>query len=128
MNDINFIYTDAGKIAEGDLDQILALIWHLIRKYQLSMPNDVLLAWVKSKMPPGIPMNNFTTHWNDGRAIAVLVDAVEPGLYPEVHPEDLDPEDAENNAKKAIETAETYLGIPAVSFQTFFWQKVNNIK
>ena len=79
-------------------------------------PKQALLAWVKSKMPPEIPMNNFTTDWNDGRAIAALVDAVEPGLFPDVDPEDLDPNDAVNNAKKAMETAEKYLGVPPVSF------------
>lgn len=78
-------------------------------------PKQALLAWVKSKLPPEIPMNNFTTDWNDGRAIAALVDAIEPGLYPDVDPEDLDPNDALNNAKTAMDTAEKYLGVPPVS-------------
>ena len=128
----------------GNLKLILGLIWTLILKYQISMPmgdyefddddgkggkkkdsgmtpKQALLAWVKSKMPPEIPMNNFTTDWNDGRAIAALVDAVEPGLFPDVDPEDLDPNDAVNNAKKAMETAEKYIGVPPVSFK--FWEK-----
>ena len=118
---------------------ILGLIWTLILKYQISMPmgdyeyeddgggkgkgkdsgltpKQALLAWVKSKMPPEIPMNNFTTDWNDGRAIAALVDAVEPGLYPEIDPEDLDPNDAVNNALTAMQTAEEYLGVPPLMF------------
>ena len=76
-------------------------------------------------MPPEIPMNNFTTDWHDGRAIAALVDAVEPGIFPGVDPEDLDPNDAENNAQKAIETAKIYLGVPAVSFKALSLSKRN---
>lgn len=131
-------FSDAGDIAKGNLKLILGLIWTLILKYQISMPmgdyefdddgekgkgkdsgltpKQALLAWVKSKMPPEIPMNNFTTDWNDGRAVAALVDAVEPGLYPDVDPEDLDPNDAVPNAEKAIKAAENYLGIPPVMF------------
>ena len=125
-----FVLIDAENIAKGNLTEILGLIWTLILRYQISMaefedyngkgskmtPKQALLIWVKSKMPPEIPMNNFTTDWNDGRAIACLVDAVEPGLFPDVDPEDLDPNEAVNNAQKAMETAEKYLGVPHVSF------------
>lgn len=130
---------DAGDIVKGNLKLILGLIWTLILKYQISMPmgdyeyededkgkgkgkdsgltpKQALLAWVKSKMPPEIPMNNFTTHWNDGRAIAALVDAIEPGLYPDEDPEDLDPNEAVQNADKAMKVAEKFLGIPPVMF------------
>lgn len=88
-------------------------------------PKQALLAWVKSKIPPVIPMNNFTTDWNDGRAIVALVNAIEPGLYPGVDPEDLDPNDAENNVQKAINVAELYLGIPAVGFRFFVFSSNN---
>ena len=120
-----FVLIDAENIAKGNLTEILGLIWTLILRYEIEdynwegskmTPKQALLIWVKSKMPPEIPMNNFTTDWNDGRAITALVDAVEPGLFPDVDPEDLDPNEAVNNAQKAMETAEKYLGVPHVSF------------
>lgn len=75
-------------------------------------PKQALLAWVTSKIPKKIPVNNFTTDWNDGRAITALVNAVEPGLLPDGN---LDPKKAEENTKKAIDAAEKYLEVPAVS-------------
>lgn len=41
-------------------------------------PKQRLLNWVQSKVPDQ-PIKNFTTDWNDGRAIGALVDAVGPG-------------------------------------------------
>jgi len=37
-----------------------------------------LLNWIQSKVPD-IPISNFTTDWNDGKAVGALVDAVAPG-------------------------------------------------
>jgi len=39
-----------------------------------------LLNWIQSKVPD-IPISNFTTDWNDGKAVGALVDAVAPGNY-----------------------------------------------
>lgn len=39
-----------------------------------------LLNWIQSKVPD-IPITNFTTDWNDGKAVGALVDAVAPGKY-----------------------------------------------
>ena len=101
---------------------ILGLIWTLILKYQISMPyldegkkmmpKEALLAWVKSKMPESVPMDNFNKDWNDGRAVACLVDAVAPGLFPEC--ENLDPADRLQNARQAMKAAEDWLGVPQV--------------
>lgn len=41
-------------------------------------PKDKLLMWIQSKVPD-LPITNFTTDWNDGRAIGALVDAMAPG-------------------------------------------------
>ena len=109
---------------------ILGLIWTLILKYQISMPymddeeeeghkmspKQALLAWVKSKMPESVPTDNFTRDWNDGRAIACLVDAVAPGLLPEC--EDLDPKDSLENATNAMKLAQDWLGVPMVRRKT----------
>ena len=126
---------DAGDIVRGNLTLILGLIWSLIVKYQISTPlsdyefddddgeagkkkgnemtpKQALLAWVKSKMPPEFPMNNFTTDWNDGRAITALVNAMGPGLLPGVDP---DVGNSKDSVNKAMEVAEKYLGVPPVS-------------
>ena len=75
-------------------------------------PQQALLEWVKSKMPESVPMDNLNKAWNDGRAVACLVDAVAPGLFPEC--EDLDPADRLENARQAMQAAEDWLGVPQV--------------
>ena len=41
-------------------------------------PKQRLLQWIQSKVPDR-PITNFTTDWNDGKAIGALVDAIAPG-------------------------------------------------
>lgn len=41
-----------------------------------------LMNWIQSKVPD-LPITNFTTDWNDGKAVGALVDAVAPGLCPD---------------------------------------------
>ncbi|CAF4799693.1 unnamed protein product, partial [Rotaria sp. Silwood1] len=53
---------------------------------------------------------NFTSDWNDGRAIGALVDACAPGLYPDWN--DRDPKNALENAQEAMDLAEHWLGVP----------------
>ena len=84
---------------------------------QKMTPKQALLAWVKSKMPESVPMDNFNRDWNDGRAVACLVDAVAPGLFPEC--EDLDPADRVENARQAMQAAEDWLGVPQVDMLQF---------
>ena len=40
---------------------------------------EKLLSWVNDKIP-SLTINNFTTNWNDGRALGALVDALSPGM------------------------------------------------
>lgn len=92
---ISLLYlTDSSDIVDCKLKLILGLIWTLILHYSISMPmwegeeptpseggptpKQRLLNWVQSKVPDQ-PIKNFTTDWNDGRAIGALVDAVGPG-------------------------------------------------
>lgn len=42
-----------------------------------------LMNWIKIKLPTDLPVRNFTTDWNDGKAIGALVDSVAPGLCPD---------------------------------------------
>ena len=43
-------------------------------------PKQKLMNWIQEKLPPELPINNFTSDWNDGRAIGALVDACAPGI------------------------------------------------
>lgn len=45
-------------------------------------PKQRLMNWIQSKVP-GLPVSNFTTDWNNGKAVGALVDAVAPGLCPD---------------------------------------------
>jgi filamin len=115
---------------DGKLKLILGLIWTLILHYSISMPmwegeeqdpnkrgknstpKQKLMDWINSHMPPDLPIHNFTTDWNDGRAIGALVDSCAPGLYPEW--QNNDPRNKAQNAKEAMDLAEQWLGIPQV--------------
>ena len=55
---------------------------------------------------------NFTSDWNDGIAVAALVDACAPGLCPEA--DSMDPNNALQNATYAMTLADIWLGIPQV--------------
>ncbi|XP_065067168.1 filamin-A-like isoform X4 [Rhopilema esculentum] len=122
--DIKLVNIDASDIYKGNLKLILGLIWTLILKYQISMPmldtddeqgktpKQALMGWVKSKLPPEVKCDNFAKDWNDGIALASLVDATAPGLFPEW--EDLNPANKLDNARDAMKRAEDWLGIPQV--------------
>lgn len=94
-------------------------------------PKQKLMNWIQEKLPPELPVTNFTSDWNDGRAIGALVDACAPGintihlkyclikmiicliilgLYPDWN--ERDPRNALENAKEAMDLAEAWLGIP----------------
>jgi len=123
---IKLVNIDASDILKGNLKLILGLIWTLILKYQISLPmmddddeeaanitpKQALMGWVKSKLPPEMPVKNFTTAWNDGIAIASLVESTAPGLFPDW--DDLKPENALANATDAMQRAEDWLGVPQV--------------
>lgn len=72
-------------------------------------PKHRLLRWINNKLPE-LRINNFTTDWNSGIALAALVDAIAPGLFPDWG--DLKKEDALLIARKALYLAEKWLGCP----------------
>ncbi|XP_076447622.1 filamin-A-like isoform X2 [Babylonia areolata] len=122
---IKIVNIDSSDIVDKKLKLILGLIWTLILHYSISMPmwegeeptpseggptpKQRLLNWIQSKMPD-LPVKNFTTDWNDGRAIGALVDACGPGLCPDW--EDWDPKKGDNNAREAMDAAEKWLDVP----------------
>lgn len=74
-------------------------------------PKHRLLRWINNKLPE-LKITNFTSDWNSGIALAALVDAIAPGLFPDWS--DLKSEDALLIAKKAIALADKWLSCPAL--------------
>jgi len=105
-------------INAGNLKLILGMIWTIILRYQIQVGGDggsaksELLKWVRSKIGPGTPFNhdlkNFTSDWQDGKAISDLAEALEPGLGRDFSG------DALKDATKGMEYAEKKMGIPMV--------------
>ncbi|XP_011298510.1 filamin-A isoform X3 [Fopius arisanus] len=121
---IRIVNIDSSDIVDCKLKLILGLIWTLILHYSISMPmwegddddtekgatpKQRLMNWIKSKLPE-VPINNFTSDWNDGKAVGALVDAVAPGLCPDW--QNWDPKDAAQNAAEAMGLADDWLNIP----------------
>ncbi|XP_006619773.1 filamin-A [Apis dorsata] len=119
---IRIVNIDSSDIVDSKLKLILGLIWTLILHYSISMPlwngeevsqsegpKQRLISWIKSKVPE-LQINNFTTDWNDGRAIGALVDGVASGLCPDWP--NWNKADAIQNASEAMQLADDWLNIP----------------
>ncbi|XP_015833319.1 filamin-A isoform X5 [Tribolium castaneum] len=123
---IRIVNIDSSHIVDCKLKLILGLIWTLILHYSISLPmwegeDDMnnggteptpkqrLMNWIQTKLPD-LPIHNFTTDWNDGKAVGALVDAVAPGLCPDWP--DWNPKDSVENASEAMGLADDWLGIP----------------
>jgi len=121
---IKLVNIDSSDLVDGKLKLIMGLIWTLILHYSISMPTwegedpasskeqtpkQRLLAWIQSKIPEK-NITNFASDWNDGTAIAALVDALAPGLCPDWP--SMNPKDAIKNAKLGEDAAEKWLDIP----------------
>lgn len=124
---IRLVNIGSGDIVEGNLKLILGLVWTLILHYQISVgfgieegvkttankltPKQALLGYVQDKIPDK-DIKNFTSNWNDGTAIAALVDSIAPGLCPEA--DFMESKNALENATFAMKLAEDWLGVPMV--------------
>ena len=120
---IKIINIDSTDIVDCKLKLILGLIWTLILHYAISMPmwdgedfadksdtpKQRLMKWIQTKIPD-LSIKNFTTDWNDGRAIGALVDACQPGLCPDWV--EYLPQNAVQNCQKAMDAAEEWMEIP----------------
>ncbi|XP_049804905.1 filamin-A isoform X1 [Schistocerca nitens] len=122
---IRIVNIDSTDIVDCKLKLILGLIWTLILHYSISLPmwegeddsqhdgkgatpKQRLLHWIQSKVPD-LPITNFTSDWNDGRAVGALVDAVAPGLCPDW--QDWNPNDSVQNAAEAMGLADDWLNV-----------------
>ena len=132
-----------GDIMEHNLKLILGLIWTLILRYQLGIgaveheeappekgdktekpktikkkkqpsgsAKKLLLGWLRATLPDE-NIKNITTNWNDGVRLSGLVDNLKPGLIP--NHSTLDPNNALQNTRNAMDLAEEHFGIPQVS-------------
>lgn len=120
---IKLVNISSADIVDGNLKLILGLMWTLILHYSISMPvwegeddfdpslspKQRLLKWIQNKIPD-CPVNNFSTDWNDGRAIGALIDSLAPGLCPDW--KSWKPEDNLKNVTEALQLAEDWLDIP----------------
>lgn len=120
---VKLVNISSSDIVEGNLKLIMGLMWTLILHYSISMPvwegeddfdpsltpKQRLLKWIQNKIPD-VPVNNFTTDWNDGKAIGALVDSVAPGLCPEW--KSWKPEDCVANVGEALQLADDWLDVP----------------
>lgn len=73
-----------------------------------STPKQRLMHWVQNRIPE-LPINNFTTDWNNGKAVGALVDSVAPGLCPDWPL--WDSKNALQNASEAMGLADDWLNV-----------------
>jgi len=106
-------------IVDQNRKLIMGLIWTLILKYQIGkgsantgqdQAKDELLRWVQNQVKPyDVKVNNFSGDWQDARVLCALVDSLKPNSF---NVNSLQPDDAYDNAKHAIDIAQTDLLIP----------------
>eukprot|EP01114_Cavostelium_apophysatum_P014354 TRINITY_DN369_c0_g1_i1.p1 TRINITY_DN369_c0_g1~~TRINITY_DN369_c0_g1_i1.p1 ORF type:complete len:755 (+),score=260.59 TRINITY_DN369_c0_g1_i1:68-2332(+) len=103
-------------IVDSKLKLILGLIWTIILRYQIHIEEGKsarsdLLKWVQQQIPE-YNIKNFSSNWNDGKAICALADSLMPGICPNHMA--LDPNAPLYNAELGCGVAEEKLNIPKV--------------
>jgi filamin len=120
---INLTNIGPSDVVERNPKLILGLMWILFRHYTIAkalpqLPHELgqktndkarLLQWIRSKLPASFPVSNLTSDWNDGFALAALVEGCVPGL--KVGWKNWDPTTPLENTKKAMDLAHEHLGI-----------------
>lgn len=122
---VKLVNVGATDINSGNLKLLLGLIWTIIYNYQVSADfkdaaaanakkgtaRDLLLEWVRSKIPE-YNINNFSTDFQDGRAICALTNVIagEPWVVP--NHRQMSPESGLRNATVGINAAKEFLDIP----------------
>lgn len=118
---IKIVNIDSTDIIQGNTKLTLGLIWTLIFNYQIAAnlkdddtsggPKKKLLNKINQKLKPsGRKAHNFTNDWTDGTLLACLVNCIAPGLIPNWA--SLSPDDRVESATKAMDLADTWLGVP----------------
>jgi len=80
---IKVVGIDGGNVVDGNLKLILGLIWIIILRFQIQVnegnsARQELLDWIRSQIP-SYNIQNFTSDWQNGRALMALTEAVQPG-------------------------------------------------
>lgn len=76
--------------------------------YFTQYQHENLLNWLRARLPQK-KITNLTTDWNNGLLLSSLVDSFKPGLIP--NHADLNPSQALDNVKHAMQVAAERLGI-----------------
>lgn len=106
------------EITDENLKLILGMIWTVILRFAIAdiseeelSAKEALLLWCKKKTAGynGVNVENFTTSWKDGLALAALIHAHRPDLIPF---DSLTSADPRANLKLAFDVAEKEFGIP----------------
>ncbi|XP_063687121.1 filamin-B-like isoform X2 [Bolinopsis microptera] len=110
---INLTAMSNEEIMGGNVKLILGLVWMLIQKYHIQAEDAkrAMLDWIQAVIPES-NIKNFTTDWNNGRALSALVETCLPGSIPDWNL--LDENNAVENITSAMQTAEEELSIPAL--------------
>jgi len=112
---IKIVGIDGGNVVDGNLKLILGLIWMIILRFQIqvnegSSARQELLDWIRSQIP-SYNINNFTSDWQNGRALMALTEAVQPGQF---HlPQDFS-NDPIQNCNLAFNKARDNMRIPVI--------------
>ncbi|XP_003388797.1 PREDICTED: filamin-A-like [Amphimedon queenslandica] len=100
-----------------NLKLILGLIWTLIGHFQIRSSGrglstkQAMKEWLHTQIPD-YNIQNFTTDWNDGRAVCGLVDRLKPGLCP--NHASLSPKNGLENCQLGMTLAEDNFEIPKI--------------
>ena len=95
----------------------MGFVWTLIDHYQIRKTGrglstkQAMKEWLNTLIPE-YGVQNFTTDWNDGRALCGLVDCLKPGLCP--NHLSMDPKEALENCRLGMELAQKHFGIPVI--------------
>ena len=92
-------------LVSGELDD-LSMMTYL--SYFVKPASKAVLRWVH-EMIPQIKVNNLTTDWNNGIALAALLNARFPGLFPKW--KSLSHSKPENNIERVFKVAQDNCGI-----------------
>ena len=94
---------------------ILGLIWTLILHYQVRSTGKgfsikkAMLMRISAELPE-YSIQNFTTDWNDGRALCGLVNSIKRGTCP--NHRDLDSSKGVENCRLGMDLAKEHMNIP----------------
>lgn len=110
---INLMSMSNEDIMAGNVKLILGLVWMLIQKYHIQAEDAKrsMLDWIQVVIPEA-NIKNFTTDWNNGRALSALVDTCIPGSISDWNI--LDTNNAVESITTAMQIAEEDLSIPAL--------------